>query len=155
MMEPFFSTLKTIRLEASCQIVLAGLILQLSTATARSEPVETKALDGSALMQLALARDRAERRRHAGWVCDEEVVTVKTDVQGHLLDTQRETRAGVALDGTQGANGSLEAAGAPAAHPTREQEEAGRFDVTVDLARLADRFDLRREADGLSRDGGA
>ena len=146
---------KIIRLKVACQIVLIGLILQGGTATARSGPVETKALDGPTLMQLALERDGAERRRRAGWVCDEEVVTVKTDVQGHPLDTHRETHLGVALDKTQGVNGNLEAAGSPAAHPSKEQEGSGHFDVTVDLARLANRFDLQREADGVSRDGRA
>ena len=50
-------TLKIARLEASRQILLIGLVLQMGASAARSEQAETKGLDGSALMQLAFETD--------------------------------------------------------------------------------------------------
>ena len=151
-----FRTLRSVRRRASRLILLVGLILRVAAATARPDPNGARDLDGATLMRLALEHDEAERRRRADWICDEEVVTVRTDAQDHALDTRRESRPGVPLDQPQGASGSLPSgADATVDHPSGEHENAGRFDVTVDLGRLVDRFDLRREADGISRDGRA
>ena len=132
------------------RLFLVGLLLHVSPPVARPTPPATKDLDGSALMHLALEHDEAERRRRADWVYDDEVVTVKLDAQNHPLDTRRESHTAVALGSPPGASGSLSAG-----ESSTEQTRDGRFDVTVNLARLADRFEMRREADGVSRGGRA
>ena len=145
-MKPLPSRFKALRF-----VFLAGLICQSGTATVQPASPETKDLDGPALMGLALEHDQAERRRHADWVCDEEVVTVKVDAQNHPLDTHRESHSAVALGLPPGASGTLSAEG----QSSKEPAHSDRFDVTVDLGRLANRFEMRREADGTSRDGRA
>ncbi len=150
-MKSLLSTLRGIRPGAARQILLAGLLWRAGAPAGRSAPPPTKDLDGSTLMQLALEHDEAERHRRADWVYDDEVVTVKVDAQNRPLDTRRESHSTVALGSPPGASGTLPAGG----QSSKEPEPGGRFDVTVNLGRLANRFEMRREADSLSRDGRA
>ena len=93
-------------------------------------------------MQLALVHDEIARAARARWRYDQELTTERLDVSGQLLGSEVTSRRGVASDGVPGASGSVDTS-----------DSDGNFQVTLDLRRLAGRFDLQREADGLANEG--
>lgn len=103
-------------------------------------------------MELALARDEAARVARAGWRHDEELTTERLDARGESSGSTVTARRSVASDEPPGAAGSV-GAGSGANPPPANKGGDGDFRVTLDLRRLAGRFDLAREADEPSTDG--
>ncbi len=131
------------------------------TPAARAEDLTQRmsALDAPALVRLAATRDAALRRAHAVLRYDEEVSVERLDAAGAVLSRSFARRSGVPLDGGPGMAGVLAANGGggevrPASAAGREPAAAsGSFAAVVDLAKLAGRFELTREADAPAADG--
>ncbi len=122
--------------------LLAAVLLLAEPGGVRGGEASLDKLSADELMQLALVRDEAARTARAHWRHDQELTTDRLDARGQLLGSKVTSRHGVASDGTPGASGSVDGS-----------DTDGDFQVTLDLRRLAGRFDLQREGEGFSKEG--
>lgn len=128
-------------------VLSVGLILPPVDA-ANDEPPRQDGREARELMRRAVARDETLRRGRANLLHDEEIVTEQVDAQGQRVSTRTEQRRRVREQGHNSSAGSLRA-DAGSKQLSKKEREAGSFQATVDLGKIADRFELRREPDGM------